>query len=66
MSLYSRQEESQRKIMHIFKRRFTEAMKKTKGGGIVIDVPTYIVERLEVDLMKRDVLELEYAKVTQE
>ena len=41
-------------------------MRKIKGTGMVLDVPTFIVERLQVDMMKREELESEYAKVTAE
>ena len=41
-------------------------MRKTKGTGQVLDVPTFIVERLQVDMMKREELESEYSKVTAE
>ena len=66
VSLYNRQEEQQRKLMTILQRKFSEKMRKSKKDGSVLEIPTFVVERLQVDMMKREELEAEYAKITPE
>ena len=41
-------------------------MRKSKKDGSVLEIPTFVVERLQVDMMKREELEAEYAKITPE
>ena len=63
-SLYNRQEEQQKKILQILQDRLTEQSKQRKAGEKEIDMPAFVLERVQVDQMQREEIEDEFAKIT--